>query len=151
MSIKSYLISKELNFTDLSIMPIYLGSLDGRNYFSFAEDVNPPSGGKNITNDELALLRGSGLVFKQIKQKAEERILSVAPLWRQQNALVDLYLLGQKENPATDEQDQMAQAQAIITSIQEIRSRSNEIENSILNGIAVDYLIDLGWDQPDAE
>lgn len=151
MALKSYLFSKELNFSDIATPPIHLGNMDGRYYFSFAESSDAPSGGKAVTADEIDLLQKNGTIFKQIKQEAERRILAVAPLWRQQNALADLYILNQKESLTTDEQDQVAQAEEILTSVQAVRSRSNEIESSVLNGIAVEYLTDYGWNGLDAE
>ncbi len=150
MTLKSYPFSKELNFTDLDIMPIHLGNLNDRYYFAFAEGINPPSGGKAVSNDEINDLRTYGVTFKQIKQKAEEHILDVAPLWKQQNALADLYMFGLKETLDAEEQDKVNQAKNLIESIQTIRNRSNEIEESLFNGIAIDYLTDQAWGNTDA-
>jgi hypothetical protein len=146
MNLKSYLFNKELNFNDMTILPIHIGNMDGRYYFSFAENVNPPAGGKSVSSEEIGELRGSGMVFRQIKQKAEERIVAIAPLWRQQNALADLYMLGQKESLLSEEQERFSRAQQLLETIQAIRNRSNEIEESLLNGIAVDYQTDPAWE-----
>lgn len=146
MTLKSYAFTKELNFTDMEVMPVHLGNINDRYYFSFANNVTPPSGGKNVSQEEISDLRENGVLFKQIKQKAEDRILSVAPLWRQQNALVDLYILGQKETLTAEEQQKSDQAKELIEIIQAIRGRSNEIENSLLNGTPIDHLSDHAWD-----
>lgn len=150
MTLKSYLFSKDLNFTDLDIMPIHLGNLSDRHYFAFAEGINPPSGGKAVSNDEINDLRANGVTFKQIKQKAEEHILGVAPLWKQQNALADLYIFGLKETLDAEEQEKFNQAKSLIESIQAIRSRSNEIEESLFNGVPIDYLTDQAWESDNA-
>ena len=146
MKIKSYLFNKELNFTDMSVLPIHVGNMDGRYYFSFAENVDPPSGGKSVSADELAELKSTSMIFRQIKQKAEERIIAIAPLWRQQNTLADLYILGQKDNLSSEEQEKFDRATELLETIQAIRNRSNEIEYSLLNGIAVDYQTDPAWE-----
>lgn len=146
MTLKSYLFSKELNFNELEIMPIHLGNMNDRYYFAFAEGINPPAGGKNVSNDEINDLRTNGVTFKQIKQKAEEYILVVAPLWKQQNALADLYIFGLKEALNTEEQEKVNQAKNLIESIQMIRSRSNEIEEALLNGISIDYFTEQAWE-----
>lgn len=146
MKLKSYLFNKELNFTDMSVLPIHIGNMEGRYYFSFSEEVDPPAGGKMVSTEELAKLQNSGMAFRQVKQKAEERILAIAPLWRQQNALADLYVLGQKANRTSDEQDRLDNATSLLETIQSIRTRSNEIEDSLLNGNAVDYQTDSAWD-----
>lgn len=151
MPIKSYLISKSLNFSDIETPPIFLGDQNGRYYYAFAQTDDPPSGGKSVSADELEGLRSEGLPFRQIKQEAERRILNVAPAWRQQNALVDLFMLGQKDNPTIEEQEKVTQAKALLEQVQIIRDRSNEIETSILNGSAVDYQLDTGWNAADAE
>ena len=69
----------------------------------------------------------------------------MAPLWKQQNALADIYLLHQQEALDAEEQKRLQEAEHLLECIQAIRLRSDEIEASFLNGLAVDYLTDRGW------
>jgi hypothetical protein len=59
-----------------------------------------------------------------IKYEAQRRILEAAPEWRQRNAAVDV----QSSNA-----DVRAAAQAVIDAVASIRTKSNEIEASIVS------------------
>ena len=43
------------------------------------------------------------------------------------------------------ERKRLREAEELVGRIQTIRRRSDEIEISFLNGVAVDYLTDYGW------
>ena len=83
--------------------------------------------------------------MRQIKQEANRRILTIAPLWKQQNALTDIYLLRQQETLDAEQRKRLQEAEELLERIQAIRLRSDEIEASFLNGVAIDYLTDRGW------
>lgn len=59
-----------------------------------------------------------------IKYEAQRRILEAAPEWRQRNAAVDVQ---------SDDADVRASAQAVIDAVNAIRTKSNEIEASIVS------------------
>lgn len=145
MITKSYLSTKALDFSTLETAPAYLGELNGRFYYAFAENVQPPSGGKNVSDAELQAIKENAPLFRQIKARAQDEILKVAPLWQQVNALADLVLLGQKSNPTTEEQGKLEKSQQLLTQVKSLRNKSNEIEEGFLNGQATDYLSERVW------
>lgn len=87
------------------------------------------------------MLANSQLIL-QIKQEAERRILALAPLWKQQNAITDIYSLRKYSDLNEVEQKRLIEAQALLKEIMRLRSRFNEIEASFLNGITIDYVTD---------
>ena len=91
-------------------------------------------------------------LIRQIKEEAGRRITDIAPVWKQQNALADLYLLGDRTDLTDAERETLTKAQDLLAQVQVLRERSNAIEASFLNGVAVDYLTDKAWeDEPHAE
>ena len=92
MKIRSYLISKAPSFAESEVAPIHLGDLNGRHYYAFAKGVKPVKGSKNVEDSELEDVIKSSLLIQQIKEEAARRILLLAPQWKQQNALIDIYL-----------------------------------------------------------
>ena len=152
MNLKSYLQSRSPIFAESTIAPIHLADLNGRHYYAFAEDVTPPSGGKAVSDQELKDVISNSQLIRQIKEEAGRRITDIAPVWKQQNALADLYLLGGRTDLSGEEDERLTKAQDLLTQVQVLRQRSNEIESSFLNGVAVDYLTDKAWeDEPHAE
>lgn len=152
MNLKSYLQTRAPVFTESEIAPIHLADLDGRHYYAFAEDVTPPLGGKAVNDEKLDDVIANSQLIRQIKEEAGRRITDIAPVWKQQNALADLYLLGDRIDLTDAEQETLTKAQDLLTQVQVLRERSNAIEASFLNGVAVDYLTDKAWeDAPHAE
>lgn len=145
MTIRSYPSGKALRFAESEIAPIHLADIDGRTYYAFAAGEEYPAGGK-AADDALDLISRHSQHIRQIKEEAEKRILAVAPLWKQQNALADIYLLGSLETRDNAQQARFQKAKDVMQKIQAIRQRSDEIEQSILNGIFIDYQVDLGWE-----
>lgn len=146
VTIKSYLNSKAPSFAESEVAPIHLASVDGRHYYAFTKGLKPAKGGKNIKDDALEEIINSSLLIQQIKEEAGRRITAIAPAWKQQNALADLYLVGEKKDLTTDEQEDLTKAQDLLARVKDIRKRSNEIELSFLDGVAVDYLNDKAWE-----
>jgi hypothetical protein len=72
--------------------------------------------------------------------------LDIAPQWKQQNALVDIYLLGKLENLDEQQQARLQKAEQILLQIQDIRLRSDDIEASLINGVFVDYFTEQAWE-----
>jgi hypothetical protein len=152
MNLKSYLQTRAPNFAESEIAPIHLANVNGRHYYAFAADVTPPSGGKTVSESELDDIFSNSQIIRQIKEEAGRRITKIAPVWKQQNALADLYLLGGRTDLSGEEDERLTKAQDLLTQVQVLRQRSNEIESSFLNGVAVDYLTDKAWeDEPHAE
>lgn len=152
MNLKSYLQTRAPNFAESEIAPIHLADVNGRHYYAFAEDVTPASGGKAVSESELDDILSNSQIIRQIKEEAGRRITKIAPVWKQQNALADLYLLGGRTDLSTEEDERLTKAQDLLTQVQVLRQRSNEIESSFLNGVAVDYLMDQAWEESeDAE
>ena len=152
MNLKSYLHDRAPHFDESEIAPIHLADLDGRHYYAFAENVTPPSGGKALSDQELKDVTSNSQLIRQIKEEAGRRITNIAPMWKQQNALADLYLLGDRTDLTDAEQETLTKAQDLLAQVQVLRQRSNAIEASFLNGVAVDYLSDNAWeDEPYAE
>ena len=150
MKIKSYLISKAPSFAESEVAPIHLGDLDDRHYYAFAKGVKPAKGSKNVEDSELEDVIKSSLLIQQIKEEAARRILLLAPQWKQQNALIDIYLFGKLERLDEQQQARLQEAEALLQSIQDIRQRSDEIEASFLKGVAVEYLTDQAWESDHA-
>jgi hypothetical protein len=150
MNLKSYLQTRTPNFAESEIAPIHLADLNGRHYYAFAADVTPPSGGKAVSEDELGDVLSNSQLIRQIKEEAGRRITKIAPVWKQQNALADLYLLGERSDLTDGEQATLTKAQALLTEISRLRSQSDAIEVSFLEGVAVDYVTDKAWEDEDA-
>ena len=150
MNLKSYLHDRAPSFAESEAAPIHLADLNGRHYYAFAGDVTPPAGGKAVSEDELADVLSNSQLIRQIKEEAGRRITKIAPVWKQQNALADLYLLGGRSDLTEDEQETLTKSQSLLTEISQSRSRSNSIEASFLDGVAVDYITDIAWEDEDA-
>lgn len=150
MNLKSYLHDRAPSFAESEAAPIHLADLNGRHYYAFTADVTPPSGGKAVGEDELADVLSNSQLIRQIKEEAGRRITKIAPVWKQQNALADLYLLGGRSDLTHDEQATLTKAQALLTAISRLRSRSDAIEDSFLDGVAVDYITDIAWEDENA-
>ena len=103
-----------------------------------------------IRDSELEDVIKSSLLIQQIKEEAARRILLLAPQWKQQNALIDIYLFGKLERLDEQQQARLQEAEALLQSIQDIRQRSDEIEASFLKGVAVEYLTDQAWESDHA-
>lgn len=146
MNLKSYLQTRAPIFAESTIAPIHLADLNGRHYYAFAEDVTPPSGGKAVSDEELKGVTSNSQLIRQIKEEAGRRITDIAPVWKQQNALADLYLLGDLTDLTEAEQETLTKAQDLLAQVQVLRERSNAIEASFLNGVTVDYLTDKAWE-----
>ena len=152
MTLKSYLYSKAPRFTESKTAPIHLGDYEGRHYYAFAEEETPPPGGKSVNDEELDAVIAHSHLIRQIKEEAGRRITNIAPVWKQQNALADLCLLGDRTDLTDAEQETLTKAQDLLAQVQVLRERSNAIEASFLSGVAVDYLTDKAWeDVPHAE
>lgn len=149
MTIRSYVSGKAISFAESTVAPIHLAEIDGRHYYAFATGEKYPAGGK-AAEDALALIYQHSQHIRQIKDEAARRILAVAPQWKQQNALADIYLLGKLDTLDDAQQARLQKAEALLQKIQAIRQRSDEIEQSLLNGIFIDYQVDLAWETPDA-
>lgn len=152
MNLKSYLQTRAPNFAESEIAPIHLADVNGRHYYAFSSDITPPSGGKIVSESELDDILSNSQIIRQIKEEAGRRITDIAPVWKQQNALADLYLLGDRTDLTDAERETLTKAQDLLAQVQVLRERSNAIEASFLNGVAVDYLTDKAWeDEPHAE
>ena len=152
MTIKSYLHSKAPRFAESKVAPIHLADINGRYYYAFIDGAKPPKGGKSVSDEELQKILPDSLLIRQVKEEAGRRITKIAPVWKQQNALADLYLLGGRTDLSAEEDQRLTKAQDLLTQVQVLRQRSNEIEASFLDGVAVDYLTDKAWEETeDAE
>ena len=151
MKIQSYNKDKNLQFEENEIAPIHLADGETTQYYAFADGENIPPGGKEVTEEELPTIFQHSQLIRQIKEEAHRRILSIAPLWKQQNALADIYLFRQREALDEEQRKRLQDAEHLLECIQAIRLRSDEIEASFLNGVAVDYLTDRGWDSVDQD
>ena len=145
MTIRSYVSGKALSFAESEVAPIHLAEIDGRNYYAYADKQAVASGGKTA-DDALELIYKHSQLIRQIKEEAARRILLLAPQWKQQNALVDIYMFGKLEKLDEQQQARLQEAEALLQSIQNIRQRSDEIEASFLKGVAVEYLTDQAWE-----
>ena len=96
MTIRSYVNGKAVRFAESELAPIHLAEIDGRNYYAFAEKQEIPSGGK-IADEDIELIYKHSQIIRQVKEEAGRRIFDIAPQWKQQNALVDIYSLGKLE------------------------------------------------------
>lgn len=146
MAIKSYKHGKTKQFDESETAPIHLADHDGHHYYIWDKDNKPPKGGKNVNDEELKKILKSSLLFRQIKEKSGQHINTVAPIWKQLNALSDLLLLSGRNDLNKDEQEDLTKAQDLLARVKEIRKRSDEIEASFLDGVAVDYLTDKAWE-----
>ena len=150
MNLKSYLHDRAPHFDESEIAPIHLADLNERHYYAFAADVTPPSGGKAVSDQELEDVTSNSQLIRQIKEEAGRRITNIAPVWKQQNALADLYLLGGRSDLTENEQETLTKSQALLTEISRLRSRSDAIKASFLEGVAEDYITDKAWEDEDA-
>ena len=149
MKIRSYANGKAVRFAESEIAPIHLAEIDGRNYYAFAEKQDIPSGGK-IADEDIDLIYKHSQIIRQVKEEASRRILNFAPQWKQQNALVDIYLLGKLEKLDEKQQKRLQKAEQLLLKIQNIRQRSDAIESSLINGVFVDYFTEQAWEDDHA-
>ncbi len=149
MKIRSYANGKAVRFAESEIAPIHLAEIDGRNYYAFAEKQDIPSGGK-IADEDIDLIYKHSQIIRQVKEEASRRILDFAPQWKQQNALVDIYLLGKLEKLDEKQQKRLQKAEQLLLKIQSIRQRSDAIESSLINGVFVDYFTEQAWEDDHA-
>jgi len=145
MTIKAYKNGKAPRFDELKHTPIHLGEIDGCHHYAFPKGMIPPKGGKTIKGDDLKEILSQSPIISNVKIKAAERILDIAPLWRQQNALSDLVRLQNKSKPTEDEKERLIESESLLASIETIRERSNQIEDDVCNGIIVDLEVDATW------
>ncbi len=144
-TIKSYVQTRELHFEDSAVPPICLGEVNERVYYAFSDELTPASGGKRVTDDEYQALLADSALIKHVKQEAMRRILAVAPYWRQDNALADMYLLANKAELTDEERQRLEEAKQLWESIHHLRACSNDIEAALLQGELVDYMHDSAW------
>ncbi len=149
MKIRSYANGKAVRFAESETAPIHLAEIDGRNYYAFAEKQDIPSGGK-IADEDIELIYKHSQIIRQVKEEANRRILNFAPQWKQQNALVDIYLLGKLEKLDEKQQKRLQKAEHLLLKIQNIRQRSDAIESSLINGVFVDYFTEQAWEDDHA-
>lgn len=149
MKIRSYANGKAVRFAESEIAPIHLAEIDGRNYYAFAEKQDIPSGGKTADED-IELIYKHSQIIRQVKEEASRRILNFAPQWKQQNALVDIYLLGKLEKLDEKQEKRLQKAEQLLLKIQNIRQRSDEIEASLINGNFIDYFTEQAWESDNA-
>lgn len=149
MKIRSYANGKAVRFAESETAPIHLAEIDGRNYYAFAEKQDIPSGGK-IADEDIELIYKHSQIIRQVKDEASRRILNFAPQWKQQNALVDIYLLGKLEKMDEKQQKRLQKAEQLLLKIQSIRQRSDSIESSLINGVFVDYFTEQAWEDDHA-
>lgn len=149
MKIRSYANGKAVRFAESEIAPIHLAEIDGRNYYAFAEKQDIPSGGK-IADEDIELIYKHSQIIRQVKDEANRRILNFAPQWKQQNALVDIYLLGKLEKLDEKQEKRLQKAEQLLLKIQNIRQRSDAIESSLINGVFVDYFTEQAWEDDHA-
>lgn len=146
MILRSYLHNEPPCLDEIIVAPIHLADYNERHYYVFAEDSMPPLGGEAVSDEQLKDVLQVSLLFKQIKREAQLRILAVAALWQQQNALADLLLLKGRDDLTEAEQEKLTKAQDLLKRIEQLRQRSNEIEASFLKGTQVDYLTNKAWE-----
>ena len=149
MKIRSYANGKAVRFAESETAPIHLAEIDGRNYYAFAEKQDIPSGGK-IADEDIELIYKHSQIIRQVKEEASRRILNFAPQWKQQNALVDIYLLSKLEKLDEKQQKRLQKAEQLLLKIQNIRQRSDVIESFLINGVFVDYFTEQAWETGDA-
>ena len=145
MKIRSYANGKAVRFAESETAPIHLAEIDGRNYYAFAEKQDIPSGGK-IADEDIELIYKHSQIIRQVKDEANRRILNFAPQWKQQNALVDIYLLSKLEKLDEKQQKRLQKAEQLLLKIQNIRQRSDVIESFLINGVFVDYFTEQAWE-----
>lgn len=145
MTIKAYKNGKAPRFDELKLTPVYLGEINGCHHYAFPKGMTPPKDGKTIKGDDLKDILAQSLLIANVKIKAAERILTIAPLWRQQNALSDLVRLQAKPDPTADESERLVKAESLLASIEIIREISNQIEADICDGNIIDLEIDKTW------
>lgn len=146
MTIKAYKNGKAPRFDELKHTPVHLGEINGCHHYAFPKGMTPPKGGKTVKGDDLKNILTQAPIISNVKIKAAERIVDIAPLWRQQNALSDLVRLKDKPKLTTDETDRLTKAELLLASVEAIRNRSNQIEDTICDGKIIDLEIDTTWD-----
>ena len=145
MTIKAYKNGKAPRFDELKHTPVHLGEINGCHHYAFPKGMTPPKGGKTVKGDGLKDILTQSPIISAVKIKAAERILEIAPLWKQENALSDLVRLQNKPKPTADEKERLKKAESLLTSIEAIRDISNQIEDQICDGEIVDLEIDATW------
>ncbi len=145
--IKSYLLNWQPQFTESTVPPICLGDINGRVYYAFSHGTKIPSDGKTVTKNEHQALKVNSALIQQVKAEANRRILSIAPYWKQNNALSDLCILNNKANLTDEETLQLDNAKQLWATIQYLRKSSNDIEAALLQGEAIDYMQDTAWEE----
>lgn len=141
--IKSY--TTPPTFEPSEIPPVHIGGYDGKVYFAFAEGLTPAPGGEEVSAEELTEVLSTSMLIRQIKTEAGSRIESVAPVWKQQNALSDILRLQGSAELSDTEQETLAKAQALLDEVERLRSKSNEIEALVLTGVVLEYNTDAAW------
>ncbi len=149
--IKSYLHNRQVQFKESKAPPICLGDINGRIYYAFSHEATIPPGGKTVTKSEHQTLKVNSDLIKQVKAEAMRRILSIAPYWKQNNALADLYALNNKADLTDEEALCLDNAKQLWATIQHLRKRSNDIEAALLQGEAIDYMQDVAWEEEPAQ
>jgi hypothetical protein len=146
MTIKAYQNGKAPRFDELKHTPVHLGEIDGCHHYAFPKGMTSPKGGKTVKDYELKDILKQSPILSNVKIKAAERILDIAPLWRQQNALSDLVRLQSRSDLSAEEQNRLEEAETLIASVEAIRERSNQIEMDICEGKMIDLEVDATWE-----
>lgn len=146
MPIKSFKPRKKgYKFAESEMPPIHLGFIKGRDYYSFPDGMDVPTGGKDVSNQQMKKVLSGSPLLRDIKAEAQKRIEDVAPIRKQQSALIDMFMYGNKADLTNKQQKKLEKAQAIFEKVVEIRDRSDEIEDSFLNGVTIDFTTDQAW------
>ena len=114
MKIQVYKKDKRLQFAENEIAPIHLADGETTQYYAFADGENIPAGGKEVKEEELPTVFQNSQLMRQIKEEANRRILKLAPLWKQQNALVDITLLRQQETLDEGQRKRLQEAEHLL-------------------------------------
>lgn len=123
--------------------PVHLATVDGAYYFAFPSSVTPPDGGQDVT-DLTPVLANSDMI-RDVKRECARRIQEAAPMWQQQNALSDVVTLSAAANLTTDQQEALTKAQKVLDAVQQLRTKSNDIEAALLAGQLVDFMAEDAW------
>lgn len=146
MPIKSFKPRKRgYNFGEIEKPPVHIGFFEGRDYYAFADDMDIPEGGKDVSQKKMTKVLKRSSLMRDIKEQARNHIESYAPLYKQVNALTDIVLLSRKAKLSKKEQKELDEAEALFKSIKKLRKRSNEIEAEFLKGLLVDFTNDVEW------
>ena len=107
------------SFVKSETAPIHLADLNGRHY-AFAADVTPPSGGKAVSDDELADVLSNIQLIRQIKEEAGRRITKI-DLYGSSKMHWLIYICYGRSDLTDDEQATLTKAQALLTAISRLR------------------------------